>query len=419
MSKALKYPGAFSWALYDWANSGWATTVLAAFFPIFFADYWSAGVDATVSTFWLGVSVSAAGLTVALLAPILGALADRGAYKKRMLLGFAAFSMVATAALFLVEQGHWPLAAGLYVLAHIGFLSSNIFYDALLVSVSDESSVDSLSGFGFALGYLGGGLLFAVNVVMTQRPEWFGLADAAAAVRWSFLSVSVWWAVFTIPLLWRVPETGGDGGLTLAHAAREGFTQLFRTFREVRKHRTVFLFLVAYWFYIDGVNTIIVMAVKFGRAVGIPAEDLIIALLMLQFVAFPCAWLFGRLGQRFGARRFIVFAVLVYLIITPLAAQLDTRPWIIFGVSFNKFFTLAFLIGTVQGGVQALSRSLYTRLIPRRQSAEFFGFYGMVGKFAAIIVRDGFTDVRGQAFKHVHDDAGGLGGGFATQVWRR
>ena len=365
-----------AWAMYDWANSAFATTIVAGFFPIFFKQYWSAGTDTTVSTFQLGVANSTASVIVALCAPMLGAIADSGSTKKRLLLAFAGMGIVMTGALFFVAQGRWGFAAALYVLAFVGFSSSNIFYDSLLVSVADGEALDRVSARGFALGYLGGGLLFALNVAMTLTPQTFGLASKSAAVRVSFLSVAVWWAVFSIPLaLWvHEPHYGTQQrGWT---AVTAGFRQLLVTLRHVRQLRIVLLFLVAYWLYIDAVSTIIRMAVDYGMALGFKPTSLIVALLITQFVGFPAALAFGVIGTRWGTKQGILLGLAVYS---------GVAIWGFFMQREWEFYVLASAIGLVQGGVQSLSRSLYSRLIPSHQAAEFFGFYNMWGKFAAII----------------------------------
>jgi UMF1 family MFS transporter len=365
-----------SWALYDWANSAFATTVMAGFFPIFFKQYWSAGVDPTVSTFHLGAANSVESVIVAALAPVLGAIADRGGAKKRFLLFFAGLGIAATAALALVGRGGWTAAAALYVVAAGGFAGSLIFYDALLVGVCGEDRVDAVSALGYALGYLGGGLLFAVNVAMTLWPRAFGLADAGEAVRLSFVSVALWWALFSVPLLRWVPEPPGAGRAAGWDAVGAGFRQLARTLREVRRLKVVFLFLAGYWLYIDAVDTIVRMAVDYGLSLGFDSRSLIVALLITQFVGFPAAIAFGSIGGRLGAKQGILIGLAVYVGVT-LWAYGMRRP--------AEFYALAAVIGLVQGGVQSLSRSLYTRIIPKTKAAEFFGFYNMLGKFAAVI----------------------------------
>jgi UMF1 family MFS transporter len=380
-----KHKGVLSWALYDWANSAFSTTVVAGFFPIFFKDYWSQGKPATESTFWLGVSISTASLLIAAMAPAAGAFADRGSARKRFLAAFAGMGIVMSGCLYLVAAGNWVLAAAMYVFATIGFQGANVFYDSLIVSVSDDGTVDVVSGRGYALGYLGGGLLFLVNVLMVQNPSWFGLASPAHAVRLSFLCVAAWWAIFSIPLLLNVPEPAGGEKLSLRRAVREGFIQLAETVHELTKMKAVLIFLAAYWLYIDGVDTIINMAVDYGKSIGIGTEELITALLMVQFVAFPFAYLLGYLGQKLGAKKVILACIGIYLLVTVLGAQMDLEPYRIGDLYISKFYLLAFLVGMVQGGIQALSRSFYSRLIPKDKSAEFFGFYNMLGKFAAVI----------------------------------
>jgi len=365
----------WSWALYDWANSAFATTVMAGFFPLFFKQYWSAGVEVTRSTFALGVANSASSLVIVLAAPLLGAIGDRGGNRKRFLVAFAAVGIALTAALFLVGRGQWQVAALLYALATIGFAGSLIFYDSLLVSVSRPERFDAVSALGFAMGYIGGGLLFALNVTMVLNPGWFGLADEAEAVRWSFLSVSLWWLLFSVPLmLWvREPPRAGE---PVTDAVGAGLRQLKATFREVRRLRMVFLFLLAYWFYIDAVDTIVRMAVDYGLSIGLESNSLITALLITQFVGFPAALIFGHLGGRFGPKRGIFVGLAVYVGVVLWASQMETEA---------EFYGLAVVIGLVQGGVQSLSRSLYARLIPPEKCAEFFGFFNMLGKFAAVI----------------------------------
>jgi len=380
-----KRKGALSWALYDWANSAFSTTVMAGFFPIFFKDFWSKGQSATESTFWLGVAVSSASLLVSIMAPMLGAFADRSAARKKSLLCFAWFGSLMTGGLYFVAAGNWQLAATIYMLACVGFYGANVFYDALIVSVSDDGDVDIVSGRGYALGYLGGGVLFLVNVLMVWKPEFFGLRDAEQAKQLSFLTVAIWWMVFSIPLLLNVPEPQGGEKMNFLRAAREGFAQLAVTFHEIRKMKVILMFLAAYWLYIDGVDTIISMSVDFGKAIGFGDTELITALLMVQFVAFPFAYLLGWMGQKFGAKKIIMVCIAIYLLVTVMGARMDLHPYEIFGFSINKFYALAFMVGTVQGGIQALSRSYYSRLVPKDKAAEFFGFYNMLGKFAAII----------------------------------
>jgi UMF1 family MFS transporter len=346
-----------SWALYDWANSAFATTVMAGFFPIFFKQYWSSGCPAVESTFRLGAANSIASLIIVVAAPILGAIADRASAKKRFLMFFAFLGVLMTGALFFVSEGSWVIAVLIYVCGIIGFSGSNVFYDSLLVSVAGPKKVDFVSALGYAFGYLGGGILFAFNVFMTQHPEVFGLSGPAEAIRFSFISVALWWAVFSIPVMVFVEEDQGGREPLNLDIVTNGFRQLVHTFDEIRKLKVVFIFLLGYWLYIDGVDTIVRMAVDYGLAIGFKAEGLVLALLITQFVGFPSAIAFGKIGA----------------------------IWAYFMSREIEFYLLAAGIGLVQGGVQSLSRSLYARIIPKNKSAEFFGFYNMLGKFAAVI----------------------------------
>jgi UMF1 family MFS transporter len=330
----------------------------------------------TLSTLQLGAANSIASIVVALMAPLLGAIADQGGAKRRFLMFFAMMGVIMTGSLYLVAQGDWKLAVGLYVLATIGFSGANVFYDALLVNVAGEKKVDLVSAVGYSFGYLGGGLLFALNIAMTLHPRSFGLAGTAEAVRLSFITVAVWWALFSIPLLLFVKEPRTEIVHRRGNLLASGWSQLMSTFREIRQLRVVFLFLIGYWLYIDGVDTIIRMAVDYGLALGFSSRSLLTALLITQFVGFPAAIVFGRLGERLGAKTGIFIGLGVYLGVTVWGYAMDRE---------SEFYGLAIAIGTVQGGVQALSRSLFTRLIPANKAAEFFGFYNMLGKFAAVI----------------------------------
>ena len=376
MNGALRRRPVLAWAFYDWANSAFATTVMAGFFPVFFKQHWNLGVPVTESTFRLGVTSGIASALIALVAPVLGAIADRGGARVRLLMGFTVMGAAATAALALVPAGQWRVAATLYLAGSLGFWAGIVFSDSLLLHVAEPREYDLVSGFGYAMGYLGGGLLFAINVAMTLRPAWFGLADAAQAVKVSFVMVGLWWLIFALPLAFSVREQATGTRLAPSAAVRQGFGELARTLREIRRYRPILWFLAAYWLYIDGVNTVIKMAVDYGLSLGFEAAQLLAALLLTQFVAFPAALAFGWLGQRIGARKGIFVALTVYATATCFAYFLrDVRD----------FYLLAVVIGLVQGGVQSLSRSYFGRLVPEGKSSEFFGFYNMMGKFAAVL----------------------------------
>lgn len=365
----------FSWALYDWANSAYATVVLAGFFPLFFKEYWSDAANASTSTFQLGLTNAIASTVIVILAPVLGAIADAGNLKKRLLLLFALLGILMSSGLYFVAQHETLLALTLFSLSIIGFSGSIVFYDSLLTGVCDEENYNSVSSLGYALGYLGGGVLFAFDVYMTLNPEVFGFSNSAEAVKFSFLTVSLWWFVFSIPLFINVPEVKTKN-IKIGKAITNGFKQLKQTFYAIKKLRMVLLFLLAYWLYIDGVDTVVRMAVDFGMSLGFKSSDLITALLITQFVGFPAAIGFGYLANIIGTKRGILLAILIYFLMTLWASQIS---------SVSEFYMLAITIGLVQGGVQALSRSFYAGIIPKHQSAEFFGFYNMLGKFAAVL----------------------------------
>jgi len=374
----LHRPELRAWALYDWANSVFMTTIIQVF-QVYFARVVAADLPPAVASARFYVATAMGALAVSLLAPILGAAADYAGMKKRMLGAFLALGVVATTGLALVGRGDvWP-GLVLYVLGNIGAAGTLVFYDSLLPHIASQDEVDRVSTAGYSLGYLGGGLLLAFNLLVIQRPAWFGLADAAAATRIAFLSAAVWWLLFSIPLFLRVPEpppqvgSGGRLGLRLFPVA---FRRLAETFRELRGYRQAFLMLVAFLIYNDGINTIIKVGATFGTEIGIASGSLLGAVLMIQFVGVPFAFLFGWLAGRTGARQAIFLALAVYLGISILGYRMQTG---------TDFFVLALLIATVQGGSQALSRSLFATLIPRRRSAEFFGFFAVSEKFAGIL----------------------------------
>ncbi len=367
----------WGWALYYWGNHAFTTSIITVFFPIFFKDYWSAGADVTLSTFRLGLANSIASFVVAVSAPVLGAIADRGGHAKRFLIAAALFGAVALLALHWVGKGEWQWAVLFYVLASLGYFWGNVFGDSMLVSVADPGKLDITSAVGYFAGYFGGGLFLALGVAMTLKPQWFGLADPAAAVRLLLILAAAWWALFSLPLLFWVPSPRRAAErVPFSVAAREGVLQFVETFRHIRGYKPVFVFLAAYWVYIDGVNTVIQMAVDYGKSIGFGTADLILAVLLVQFVGVPAALAAGVLGERIGPRRTIFIGLAVYVFVS-IYATFMTSP--------IEFYFVAGMVGLVQGGVQLLSRSYFARLVPPERAGEFFGFYNMLGEFAAII----------------------------------
>lgn len=364
------------WCFYDWANSAFATTVMAGFFPVFFKNYWCQGMEVTKSTAILGMANSLSGFLVAAIAPIIGAIADSGSYKKRFLIFFAYLGVLSTTALFMVQRGNWLFAAVAYTIGTVGFSGSVIFYDSILPLITNKKRIDYVSALGYAMGYLGGGILFAFNIWMILHPAFFGLKDANHAIRISFLTVAAWWGIFTLPIIFFVKEPGKEPRISPKFAFRSGLKQLTHTLHKMQHMKTIVLFLTAYWLYIDGVDTIVRMGVDYGLSIGFEYRDLLLALLITQFVSFPCAIVFGKLGERIGAKHAIFIAIGVYFFAVMWAMRMKAT---------YEFYGLAILIGLVQGGIQAMSRSFYSRLIPHDQLAEFYGFYNMVGKFAVIL----------------------------------
>ena len=372
--------------MYDWANSAMLVVVVTAIFPIFFSAVAASGLPRTTATARFSIATTIGLAIIAVSAPVLGALADYTASKLRFLGAFLALGAGATAMMFFIREGHWLLALVLFALANIGANGSFVFYDALLPHVAREQEMDRVSTAGYALGYIGGGLLLAFCLVMTQKPAWFGLphgpglnADAASLpARISFVLTALWWVVFSIPLFRRVGEplaAPHAAGSTRASAIRDSFRQLRRTLRELAGFRQALVMLVAFLLYNDGIGTIIRMATIYGEEMGLSRGVMIGAIVMVQFVGIPFAFLFGGLAGRIGARRAIFLGLAAYAGISVLGYFMRTA---------THFLILAALVGVVQGGTQALSRSLFASLIPRQKSGEFFGFFSVFEKFAGI-----------------------------------
>lgn len=368
-----------AWAMYDWANSAFQTTIIAAVFPIYFQRVAAADLPGAVATERFAWATTIAILIVAIVAPVLGALADYAGCKKKFLAGFLVMGLAATGAMFFIGRGDWLLALTLFVAGNIGVAGSIVFYESLLPHIASEEELDRVSSAGYAIGYVGGGILLAINLVMIQKPAWFGFADAGIATRWSLASVALWWGFFSIPLFRQVPEprrllneseTGAESAM-LAAARR-----LVVTFRELRQYKQAFLLLLAFLLYNDGIQTIIRMATTYGAEIGLDDSAMITALLITQFVGVPFAFLFGTLAGRIGAKRSVFFGLAVYAVITLLGYRLSNNI---------QFFVLAILVGTVQGGTQALSRSMFASMIPRDKSSEFFAFFGVFERYAGIL----------------------------------
>lgn len=364
-----------TWALYDWANSAFALSVLAVLFPLVLGNYWGVddgGVSATIRLGWITFSAS---MIVFLSAPVLGTIADTGGYRKRFLLLFAIAGALSTAGLGFVGQGDWPIALGLYLIASVGFYSSVVFYDSLLIDVTEPRNYSFVSTLGFSVGYLGGAALLALHLWMLKSPQTFGLENAAEAFSYAFVSVGIWWIVFLLPLIFFVPEHHSSTEVK-DHAIRAAYAELKSTLHKISQYRNVTIFLGGYWLYIGGVFTVIFMAVNYGQRLGFADSDLVMALLIANFVGFPATLVYGFLAHRFGAKKGLYFALFAYV---------GACLWAIQMTDVREFYIMSIVIGLVQGGVQGLSRSVYATLIPSDQPGEFFGFYSMTTKFAHVL----------------------------------
>jgi UMF1 family MFS transporter len=363
-----------SWSMYDWANSAFATTIMAAVLPIYYSAIAEPSLTPTQTTAYWGYTNSIALLLVALLSPILGAVADFRGAKKRYLTYFALVGITATALMYFLTSGDWLFASVLFIVGNIGFAGANVFYDSLLPHIAQKGDIDQVSTRGYAMGYLGGGLLLAVNLAMIMfSPDHL----TALMTRISLASVAVWWLLFAIPLWKNVPEPPRqiyEGELD-SNPFSAGFKRLAVTFKEIRKYGELFKFLVAFWLFNDGIGTIIKMATIYGNEIGIGQTDLIGALLMVQFVGIPFSFAFGWLAKRIGTKRSIYISLGVYTLISIGGYFMETAV---------HFWILGFAVALVQGGSQALSRSLYGRMVPKAQSAEFFSFFSVSGKLAGM-----------------------------------
>jgi UMF1 family MFS transporter len=382
----LHRPELRAWAMYDWAVSAVQTTIMVAVFPIYFKSVAAAGLPDATATQYIAIANSVAMAVIAVLSPILGAFADYTAAHKRLLAGFMLVGVAATASMFFVMQGDVWLAFWLFVLALVGSGGSMVFYESLLPHIAEEGEVDRISTAGYALGYIGGGTLLAINLAWILMPGFFGLpsgegltpAEATLPSRLALLSVAVWWAVFSIPLFRRVPSPARrlePDETPRANPMRIAFTRLGETLRELRGYRQLFLMLLAFLIYNDGIQTIIKMATAYGTDIGIGQDALISAILIVQFVGIPCAFGFGALAGYIGAKRAIFVGLTAYVGISILGYYMTTA---------THFFILAALVGMVQGGTQALSRSLFASMVPPHKSGEFFGFFSIFSKFAGI-----------------------------------
>ena len=368
-----------AWAMYDWANSAYQTTIIAAIFPVYFYNVIASDLQNADATSRFAWATTIAVVIVAIVAPLLGAIADYAGVKKKMLAAFMLMGVASTLAMYWVGPGDSTLALTLFVIGNIGVAGSIVFYESLLPHLVSEEELDRVSSAGYAIGYLGGGVLLAINVLMMQKPELFGLPDRLTAVRVSLASVGIWWLVFSIPLFRQVPEPPRaieKDEKETGNAFRVGVRRLGETFQELRRYKQAFLMLIAFLIYNDGIQTMIRMAAIYGSSIGIDESALIVALLITQFIGVPFAFLFGHVAGKIGGKKAVFVGLGVYAFISVVGYFMSTA---------THFFILATLVGMVQGGTQALSRSMFASMIPKHKSSEFFAFFGVFERYAGIL----------------------------------
>lgn len=367
-----------AWAMYDWANSAFAVTILTAVFPVYYRTLVldSGGAPAAATAYW-AYTTSLSMLLVALIGPWLGAMADLVGGTKRFLAAALVLGVLGTVSLASLGSGMFFLGSILFAVANMGFAGGNVFYESLLPHVARPDDLDRVSTRGYAFGYLGGGLLLVINVLWLVRPDWFWIPNREFALRLCFVSVALWWLVFAIPLFRSVdePRIAAQRRLS-ADLLMSGLWRLAGTIRDLRRYRQLVLFLAAFWLYNDGINTIIKLAAAYGAEIGVDHNDMLIALILTQFIGFPCSLGFGLLARHLGAKPSILLGLAAYMLIS-VAGFFIEHAW--------HFYALAVVVGLVQGGTQALSRSLFTTMVPRNRSAEFFGFFSTGEKMAGII----------------------------------
>lgn len=364
------------WVMYDWANSAFATTMIAAVMPIFYSDVAGKMLDKTTATSYWSFTQSIAMFIVAVMAPVLGAIADMSGSKIRFLRFFSYMGMIASILMAFVGEGSYLLASVLIVIGIIGFAGGNVFYDSLLSDLVPREKRDFISSKGYAFGYIGGGVLLAVNLLMIMKPKWFMLPDTTTGISVSFASVGVWWFLFSRPLFRNVKARTNHTGLSVTDYAKTAFGRIGNTIREILRYPELIKFLLAFWFFNDAINTIITMATIYGREIGIGTTDLIAALLITQFVGIPFTLVFGKIAERLGSKPSLYISLSIYALISILGFFMQNSL---------HFYLLAILVGLVQGGSQAVARSVYSSLVPQDRTAEFFGFLSLSSKFASVL----------------------------------
>ena len=363
-----------AWISYDLGNSAFATTVLAAFFPIFYNQYWSSNIDSTLSAQYLSWTLVISNLTLLFTAPLIGAITDISKSTKKLFISMVMISIIGTGLLYTLEAGLWLYALIFFGIANYFFSASNVIYDKILVQIASPGLFSKISGYGYAWGYFGGGFLFLINACMSLYPELFGLSSQAEAIRWSFITVSIWWFIFLIPLVVTYKEPSAK--VVESQVIRNSFKNLINTFISISQYRNAFIFLIAFFLFIDGVHTVVALAATFALNLGLDSSSVIIALLMVQFIAFPSTLMWAYVGEKYSDKFVINFSILIYILII---------IYTLFLSNAMEFYFLAAMVGFVQGGIQGSSRGLFAKLIPHDKAGEFFGLFNTFGKAGAFM----------------------------------
>ena len=363
-----------AWISYDLGNSAFATTVLAAFFPIFYNQYWSSNIDSTLSAQYLSWTLVISNLTLLFTAPLIGAITDISKSTKKLFISMVMISIIGTGLLYTLEAGLWLYALIFFGIANYFFSASNVIYDKILVQIASPGLFSKISGYGYAWGYFGGGFLFLINACMSLYPELFGLSSQAEAIRWSFITVSIWWFIFLIPLAVTYKEP--NARVVENQVIRNSFKNLINTFISISQYRNAFIFLIAFFLFIDGVHTVVALAATFALNLGLDSSSVIIALLMVQFIAFPSTLMWAYVGEKYSDKFVINFSILIYILII---------IYTLFLSNAMEFYILAAMVGFVQGGIQGSSRGLFAKLIPHDKAGEFFGLFNTFGKAGAFV----------------------------------
>ncbi|OPA80081.1 MFS transporter [Paenibacillus selenitireducens] len=363
-----------SWMMYDWANSAFATTMIAAVLPIFYLSVAASNLpEHQASSYW-GFTQTIAMIIVAVISPILGAIADSSRSKVRFLRVFAYTGVLACLLMAFTGTGDYILLSCCFILGVVGFSGGNTFYDSILADVAPIEIRDEVSAKGYMFGYIGGGVLLAINIVMLEMWESLGFPSKTVATQVVFVTVAVWWFLFSLPIFRNIKDLGAVQKKPVGFYAKDGFRRVFTTFRQIKQYPELLKYLFAFWFFNDGISTIISMATIYGKTIGIETSHLIIALLITQFVGIPFTYLFGKIASKMGSKKSLYISLCVYVLVVFLGY---------FMTSALHFYALAFIVGMVQGGSQSIARSIYSRLVPKERTSEFFGFLSLSDKVSA------------------------------------